>query len=736
MVEELDREREVAAATALQASVFAVPNVIAANTFEQLSSALRWHAQGHGDRPVLLPFRAAGDDLICWYACARTDAMLRAVTHEVGAFLGPSYIHLASADRTPDAADKHMLPLIAEAGWQAIRFSALATAAEQTVLQQWQRYWRLLDRRPLAASHVPQTFDQVRAAFDRALAARNEPGARSCLAALRERFGLSAENRLFLDIRLAAAFGRWDEIAAHRLLQTIVHLRLPAETYGDVMEAIYEAEVAPFERAPRLEELLDRFRKTVAETAKPLFRTRRTSKRPAVLRAFILFELTQAEPHAQSCIDLLRDLPSGSFGGLDAALRAHVARLATTDNHRAAQLALSSEQFDRAYDLLWPLPDDMHVLLNLVLCARESEDPEKARVVLTRLAAAPDGMREAVEAGAPTRLQRLRSLIAKLDGKAHKSIVEQFEQRPGESDDDFVERWRELARSTGPSDVLADPKAPLVAAECLTRLVVENPALFERLHALWHELFVDRIEPDRRLLPIYVALLETLRARGDFSETDRGLLLQTLVALVMAGPDAATYRAAVDEVHEVFKEVRSPHVMTWALDVCDTLAVAPTRDADARMRLLLSVQQAGVEYAARLTSMVRALLRMLLVEAGIEVAPVLIENKQAEIESTGGRGDVQLLALYSLDEAATKRASQVLGELFPQLKVESSADAVCTPRLKTLAQHADLFVFAWKSSKHAAYDCIKAAVKEKARLIMAEGAGTTSLVEAAIRRLA
>lgn len=735
MVDKNDHER-AAIAKALQASVFGSPNVIAANSFDELSQSLRWHAQGHEDRPVLLPFKAEGEHLIAWYVCSHTGAMMQAVIHELGAFLGPSYIQIAPTDRAPDDADKHMLSHIKIAGWHAVRFSAYSPAVEQTVAQQWQRYWRLLDRRPIAASHVPQTFDQVRAAFDRALAARNEPGARSCLVALRERFGLSAENRLFLDIRLNAAFGKWDEIVSHRLLPMIVHLRLPAETYGDVMEALYESEVAAFERAPRVEELLDRFRETLAETAKPMFRTRRTSRRPAVLKAFVLFELIQAEPGVQSCNDLLRELPTGSFGALDAALRAHIAGLSQTDTYHVAQHAISSEQFDRAYDLLWPLADGEQQLLNLVLCARESEDPEKARAVLNRLMAAPEEMRLAVEAGAPSRVNRLRALAVKLDRNERRSLVEEFEQRSGEATDEYVERWRELARSSDLNDLLTDPKAPMVASECLTRLVVENPALFDRLHALWHELFVGRMEPDRRLIPIYVALMETLRARGDFSETDRRLMLQTLSALVMAGPDVTTYRTAVDEVHEVFKEVRSPHVMTWALDVCDTLAVAPTRDTESRMRMLLSVQQSGIEYATRLTPMVRALLRMLLSEAGIEVAPTLMESEQVDADSNIERSDVRLLAVYSLDEAAAKRAAQLLGELYPQLKIERSSDAVCTPRLKTLAQHADLFVFAWKSSKHAAYDCVKVAVKDKSRLIMAEGGGTTSLVVAASCQLA
>ena len=734
MGELLDRDREAEHAIALQDAAFSAPNTLRGDTFGALQPALRWHRLGNGDRPLLLPFRAAGDELVAWYACARTDAIVRALALEVGAFLGPSYVRIAPPDRVPDAADAYMLPPIARAAWHAIRFTALDGQSEATVQQQWLRYWRLLERRPIGASYIPQTFDQVRAAFDRALAAHNEPGALAALALLRERFGLSAENRLYLEIRRAAAFGRWDEVAGHRLLHTIVHLRLPPETYGDVMEAVYEAEVAPFERASRVEDLLDRFRETMAETAKPLFRTRRTSRRPAVLKAFVLYELAQEEPHAHACAGLLRELPDRAFGSLDAAVRAYVAQLATRDDYRAAQLAIDREQFDRAYELLWSLADDAQVLQSLVLCARESDDPCKAMAVLNRLAATSTQIREAVEQGAPIRLQRIRALAAKQQKRDVTTLAEQFTQSADELPDDYVERWREIARATPPDILVADPATPRAASECLTRLVVEQPDLFERVYPLWHELFVDRVDPDRRLIPVYVALLETLRARGDFSDTDRQLLRQTLVALVTAGADADTYRSAVDEVHEVFKEVRSPHVMAWALDVCDALAVAPTRDPDARMRLLLSVLQAGVEYQARLTLMERGLLKLLLTEAGLEVPSRLTETTDADhgiVPSMEGR----VVGFYSLDEAAIKRATHVLGDLFPQIKIERNADEVCTQRLKSLAQHADIFVFAWKSSKHAAYDCVKAAIKDKSRLVMARGAGTTSLIEAASRHL-
>ena len=55
------------------------------------------------------------------------------------------------------------------------------------------------------------------------------------------------------------------------------------------------------------------------------------------------------------------------------------------------------------------------------------------------------------------------------------------------------------------------------------------------------------------------------------------------------------------------------------------------------------------------------------------------------------------------------------------MRVECNSELVCTPRLRKLAQSADVFVFAWKSSKHAAYDCVKAALPDKDVLVMAPG---------------
>lgn len=699
----------------------------------ELARSLLRHRTGFWDRPLLLPYRGEDAEPITWFACAPEGAMARAMAAELEGFFGPSYVRFAMAERNLDTADQHIEPLLRGDDWHAIRFEAIAATGDQRILQQWKLYSQLLDRRPRAPVYVPQTFEQLRAAFDRALSARNEQAARAALGALHERFGLSAENRLFLEIRLAAAFERWDDIARHPLLSTLVHLVLPRETYGDVMEALYRVDVKPAESARELDDLLDAFRDSVATTAARLFRSRGTSARIAVHKSFLLHELIQTKPDGQFAAQLLANVADGTFGNLDAAVRARVAELAPLDSRKEAQQALKEEKFDRAYEMFWPLDDDFEVLAALVLCARESEDPAKAGNVLARLAAASPAMQSKVRTELPHRVARLEE-FARRQRPAIKRWSDLLQQVQSEAGEHYVERWRELARSSDPADILGEIEIGQVAAQCLLGQAVDQPQIYEQLYPLWHELFVERCPPDKRLVPVYEALIETLRLRDVFAAPELELLHQTLATMLSAGVSAKTYAKVVDEIGAVFVQVRSPQILNWALSVCDTLALSPIGDANARLRLLTAVVQCGVGYGSRLTPMQRALLQLLASEAGL--APPTFPADVTAVDEDGAlQAREGLVAFYSLDEAAARRASGLLASLYPRVRVECSAELVCTPRLRKLAQSADVFVFAWKSSKHAAYDCVKAALPDKDALVMAPGGGATSLLATAVQHI-
>jgi len=132
--------------------------------------------------------------------------------------------------------------------------------------------------------------------------------------------------------------------------------------------------------------------------------------------------------------------------------------------------------------------------------------------------------------------------------------------------------------------------------------------------------------------------------------------------------------------------------------------------------------------------MQRAFVCLLANEAGLTSPHFSVDATTAD-DAENSQTPEGLVALYSLDEASTRRASELLVSVFPGLTVECNAEPVCTPRLRSLAQRAELFIFAWKASKHAAYDCVKAGVREKDVLVMAPGKGTSSLLDAATRHI-
>lgn len=725
-------------AQALQRAFFAAPNRCDPTNLGgdpeggcALQISLRRHASGATDRGVLLPFRELDIGPTAWFACAASAQMQHALLDEMRAFLGPSYVEERAQDRVPDSADLHAQPLIEAAGWHAIRFDTPGGRSDAMLLRQWRLYDDLVSRRPRAASYVPSSFHQLRASFDRALLARNQAGALAAMSALRERFGVSAENRQFLEIRLNAAFEHWDAIAQHPLLAQLIHLHLPPETYGDVMEALYRSRVQAYESATTLDPLLQQFSHAVAEPAQPLFSTRGTSRRPAVLKAFILHELIQPEPQLAVCERLLKELPVGAFGAVDRILRERCAQRAAEADVRIAQQALVNEQFDRAWDLFWPLADAVDVLRGLIACARESDDPAKVAAVLSRLEAADAAIRKTVESASATRLARLRAGYRAPPLPDKPSA--QFARWPDEPQDRYVERWAEFARGVDPATLLAEDGMVDAAIDTLMRQAVAEPTLFERLYPLWHELFIERTDPDPRLVPLYLEMLEALRARDVFQRTDQELLHQILVAIIESGDDAA-YRGSVDTIAKIFEAIRSPLALGWALDVCDSLSQRRVRDADARLRLLTQVVQACQEFSSRLEPLQTYQLRLLAQEAKLEPPALPPPPPSASGETQTPDETPYRVAIYSLDEAATRRAVEILKSLHPHWVIDTNADHVCSDRLKALARHAHVFVFAWRCSKHAAYYCVKAS-SQKENLVMARGVGTTSLVAAAVEFL-
>ena len=93
-----------------------------------------------------------------------------------------------------------------------------------------------------------------------------------------------------------------------------------------------------------------------------------------------------------------------------------------------------------------------------------------------------------------------------------------------------------------------------------------------------------------------------------------------------------------------------------------------------------------------------------------------------------------LVGIYTLTEQAGQRARQYLRRMFPQARIELNADHVATDKLKGLAASADIFVFAWKSSKHQAYFAAKDARGSK-QILHPLGKGSASILDCVLKEI-
>lgn len=696
-----------------------------------LHDALRRFARGHGERPLLLPYRGAGDDRVRWYACAHDDTACRTLRAELDAFIGPSFAEFDDSGAAAWAAPDAVRDALMDAGLRVVRLRCSRPEFDERVASRWQAYWQLLERQPKRAELEVRSFAQLRAVFDRALVARNEPDALAAVAALRDVHGLSGENRAFLEIRLAAAFGRWEQILAHPRLAELMQLRLPPETYGDIWEALYEVHLRVLETSASAAHLIRAFADDVQGLAGPLLKGRGRSRRPAALKSLLLDALAQPAPQVALCRELLDAVGPRAFGPATPGIEALVAALAPPrSDFDAALREMDQERYEQAWVLLWPLPDEARVFATLLRCAKEIADPVRAADVLARLDATGAAIADAVRQARARLLRDVEHLAREVPPA---TLPIQAETAMEQQATDIVAYWREIAGAG--STAILDTQPGLTAelqAALETHALEESPVL-DALFPVWFEWLVGKCTPESRLIDVYQAFIETLFLRDRFGETELELVRLAALHLVRASPTPSQYQRLMDRLIEVFNTARSPIAARWALELTDGLMAVPCRSEEALIRWRSIIFDAADEMRSRLGPVQRTLLRILAAESRYELADP-IDPPQTEHPTLAVEMAKRVL-IYSLDKHAIERAAMALKDLFPQGRFDTNDDETCTPRLKSSISMADWVVFVSTVATHQAFFCIKAAIRQNTELLQVQGSGTTRIIECVTNKI-
>ena len=705
----------------------------------------------HAAAPLILPFMRGGT-VTGWYATTQGASGGYELGDEINAWLGPTW--LSRFERVPkDSRDPMATALRDRFGGTVYRFSGADDAAMQAISARLSEFAGVLERRPLATRTRVRPVGAIRSDFERALLAGDEARAEAMIAEFKQTGRLNEENLRYLEVRLSAGLGLWPQIARdHWLIKTLTDLALPPQILADLIEALYRTFVDEAEAAGDGAAMRDAFARHIAAPYPKLFASRRGIRAPRVVKAFALYE--QLQPDADSSIidELLGLLPTGTNASLFEVAPAPQPVPASATTLDQADEAFDDGQFDRAFEFYLRLPASRKTISRLVSCVGTIGTDEARDRLLAVVNAADD---ELVESLAPAIAAKFESLRQAQAADASPSPdtaspsgmnpwMRWAEQLQAGQDLAAAERDAQSAPTNWDASEIRDSgQLALKFADIIGGLngdagVVARAAVPQ----IYASFFPDDVKPSPVARPIASLLFLLIAMDETLSRTDLDLLAQLTILLIEQGLPPDDYVLLMGDLEDVQKRVGSYAYLAWSLDVSEALAISPCpSDAarDARLRLFLHVLGQAASFVHRLAPADLLPIETLAKDYGVGPEAVASLKREAAGDEVSAPSLPNLngktIGIYTLAEAAGSRAKAALEGLFPNCKVVVNSDLVATTQLTSLARTSDLFVFAWKSSSHQAFYCVKDGLAGK-EPIWAPGKGTASILRAVLDRLA
>lgn len=700
--------------------------------------------------PIILPF-VRSDAVVGWYAITRDAKGGKELGSEIRAWLGPTFLDLfemAPIDRDPMAG-----AMRERSGGIVWRFSGSDAASNREILQRLDNFAALLARRPDLKSNVRRPVGAIRAQFERALLARDAAQAEALIAELKATGRLNEENLKYLDVRLSAGLGLWPQIARdHWLIRTLSDLTLPPQIQSDLIEALYRTYVEESEALNDPSQTRSMFELHIAKRYAGLFASRRGIRTPRVVKSFLLFEQLQPSPNGALLTELFELLPDNSKLGISVE-QTNIQQPPPVDEG-AADEAFDDGQFDRALALYRILPISKKSISRMIHCVNFIDTPESRQDFLAVIDGADQQLIESLTPAVREKLNVLQSPTIQI--ATTELLFPTAATLPPVGSPLGWLKWaedlsygRDLAslelavQNAATWDIKEFESEALSRhfADLLGNLVGEAAAVARRsVPQLFGSFFPIGVNPEVGAKPIASVLFYLIAVDERLSGTDLDLLAQLLSHLLTLGVAEGEYLSTIQDLSEIQDRVRSYKHLPWSLDICETLAIAPAPSKAARaarVEFFVKIVGQSQAFAHRIGPSDMLPIEFLAQDFGVgpDVLTSLRRTEEAEQQSADLRDlNGKTIGIYTLAETAGIRAKAALERMFPGCVVEVNSDTVATAKLRHLAQRADLFVFAWKSSSHAAFYCVKEALPT-GEPIWAPGKGTASILRAVLDSL-
>jgi hypothetical protein len=685
------------------------------------------------DIPVVLP-RLDANAQPSWYCAGHSARGALRLREALQSFIGPSYSDFDGRPYLLNAEDR--VETAFAAGTVAPAYLIRASRAEDVakIQRALELYRGLLERMPKQPPHIQRPLGTLRAELDRAVAAGNEAEATRILERIRSIGRLDAENLLYLEVSVRAGLGHWREIAEDgALLTQLTGLRLPPRVLADVHEALYRLHVEPSEDSRAPEQALAAFKSAGLARRSTLFGMRRGVRNPRVLKSFFLYELAREDAGESFLAELAQELE-----GLDDAFARALIRLQPStapqpqvDPLSAADAAFDDFQIDRALALCLQAPPSKKRLTRLIRCAEDIGTEEVARRVLG--AVEPGDESESLPSPWMVRFQALEERIATgPDNQVPKGWLDWARQVDGGIDEErAMTALREHLATWDPTELIQNKEQAAEITRIINNANESAETVFrEASPLLYQALMPETGAPPRSLKPLLRLLVTKIALLEDPSLSELELARDLTATLLLVGLDQTEYGSLVADLEDLMGAHLSVFTFGWALDLAELLANHACPDSERRLRLALRVIEEARRLAHRLSYADGLVIGLLCQDYAIDYPIELAKDDDAEVAQVGEALADKKVGIYTLDEPAGQRAASLVESRCRAVRVELNHDHECTKRLINLARTADLFVFAWKSSKHQAFYCVKDHRDADNPMIQAQGKGTSSILRA------
>lgn len=742
---------------------FAAPNGLGWDTIvqgtvpsavsESLGPWLNLLRTGNRSAPVILPFVRDGA-ITGWYAAAQDADRTGELDRMLGAWFGMTW--LSRFDRlAPDAAEPMAAALRTAFGTRVFRFAGADPTANRRIASDLATLAQVIASRPERERVHRRPVGVIRAEFDRALLVRDQTRAQFALDELKQSGRLNDENLRYLDVRMRAGLGLWPQIAHdHWLIRTLSELVLPPQIIADLIEALYRTHLDGPDPSDS-EHLLASFSGQIGDRYPRLFSSRRGVRTPRVVKAFLLHERARPNPNRQILDELIGLLPDDDPEKPAFAKLIGTASATSAVSQEEADNAFDDGDLDRAFEFYLVQPASKKSLTRLILCATLIGTPD----AIARLATKVDGA--GVVFGEVSATNRTKYEALQQAGRSpDQDVIDDAPLAYGIEPEIVVApvsaamaAWEDWISQIRTGHAVGLPEAAAVSWD--TQNIVESEgsarqfadvignaggaSAFVVRHAIptiYSTFLSDAEVLPPSVKPIAHTLFMLIAMDDGLSAVDLTLLSQLLGLNLNAGVSADEYLEIIDALSDVQERMSSPAHLAWALDVAEALAIAPAPTSAcvaARQQFFLLVVTKAAGFAHRLRAEERQAFRVLTRDFALDrsaLGVIDIDEETAEEQDLPDLSE-KTVGIYTLTEAAGARAKHALEAMFPGLSVVLNADRVATSKLTNLARTADLFVFAWRSSSHSAFYCIKDAMGARDP-IMAAGKGTASIVRAVI----